>query len=190
MKPSAPLWMKLAAGALGAVLAMTFFWLLTVPRGYEANLGAPVKPAQLEPLGELPALEAVTLDGTEVQSEALAGRVTVLYFWGTTCPPCVAGIPAFREAWRKELASLPDFTFVAFASDQDRVKLERFISSRGIEWPVAAADNEINMDVWRTLGIEATPTTIIVDPQGQIRWAGSKLPANLAQIVRTLAAEG
>jgi|GEM_PF-5743494 len=184
-KPVAPI----LAGVLGAILAMLFFWLLTIPRAGESGMGATIDPADLAPQGALPAISITTLDGNTHTTESLRGKVAVLHFWGTTCPPCVGELPALRESWRDELKDMPDLAFLAIANDQDRRILERFMQARGVEWPVAATTDEATLATWSTLNVEYTPSTVIVDPQGQIRWTGSKLPENLPAIVKALASE-
>ena len=175
------------AGALILALAIALGWLLLLPRSYETGLGARVNPAELEPLGALPAIAITALDGTTYSNATLAGKVAVLHFWGTNCAPCVGEIPALRAAWPTELEPLPEFAFVALASDRNVRTLERFITSRGILWPVAASQEPATTAVWGNLGIESTPTTVIVDPTGQIRWVGTKIPENLPEIVKALA---
>lgn len=180
---------SILAGILGAILAMTFFWLLTIPRVGESGMGAILNPADLAPQGTLPAISITTLDGTTHTTESLRGKVAVLHFWGTTCPPCVGELPALRESWRTELSNMPDLAFLAIANDQDQRILERFMQARGVEWPVAATLDEATLATWSTLKVEYTPTTVIVDPQGKIRWTGAKLPENLPEIVKILASE-
>ncbi|MCG3151514.1 MAG: Thiol-disulfide oxidoreductase ResA [bacterium] len=179
--------MRFGAALVGGLFAMAVFWMLTVPQSGETGLGPRVDPASLQPRAALPAIELTLLDGTEVSSASFAGQVTVLHFWGTTCPPCVAETPALRDAWQQELGNMTDLTFIAIASDRDRRTLERFVEARGVTWPVAGSLDDQTVQVWQTLGVRVTPTTVIIDPQGQVRWTGSKLPGNLAEIVRTLA---
>ena len=45
-------------------------------------------------LGQAPAYELTTLDGVTIASEELRGRVVVLNFWATWCPPCVREMPS------------------------------------------------------------------------------------------------
>jgi thiol-disulfide isomerase/thioredoxin len=49
--------------------------------------------AATAPGNTLPELELVTLDGNHLTSADFRGKVVLLDFWGTWCPPCVASIP-------------------------------------------------------------------------------------------------
>jgi peroxiredoxin len=188
---SKPLKLGLAGGALLAALVAAFAWLLLTPRAYEADLGTPVALSELEPQGPLPGVAITTLDGVTYTNADLAGKVTVLHFWGTHCGPCVQELPALREEYRQVLAKRDDLTFIGLANNNDLHTLERFIASRGVPFPVAAATDEATLAVWSTLGIQSTPSTVIVDPLGRIRWVGkgTKIPGNLRELIGHLAQE-
>jgi thiol-disulfide isomerase/thioredoxin len=48
-----------------------------------------------------PAIVAIDVDGKPVSLADLKGRVVLVEFWATWCPPCVASIPALDELARK-----------------------------------------------------------------------------------------
>ncbi|MEO7994300.1 MAG: TlpA disulfide reductase family protein, partial [bacterium] len=146
----------------------------------------PVPIEKLHALGALPPMDLQTLDGKTITNADLAGKVTILHFWGTHCPPCVAETPALKAAYDSTLAGDPRLTFITLANDQSHHDLERYVSGRGLTWPVIPS-TETAVVFWQSIGIDESPATVIVDPQGQIQWAGLHIPSNLPEIVSHLA---
>ena len=104
------------------------------------------------------------LDGETVRSSDFAGKVVVLNFWATWCPPCRMEIPGFVKL-QEELGA--DVTIVGVSLDQTGVaEVKAFSERMKINYPVVMGNAEIVSDYG---GIEAIPTTFIIDRDGQIR---------------------
>ena len=58
-------------------------------------------PAWSAPARKLPKFSLKLVDGTVVDSKDLAGKVTVIDFWGTWCAPCLAEIPNYNAFYRE-----------------------------------------------------------------------------------------
>ena len=56
--------------------------------------------------GQAPPFDLPTLDGGRLRLSDLRGRVTLLVFWATWCPPCLEEIPAL-EALNRQLSGRP-----------------------------------------------------------------------------------
>ncbi|HYE76466.1 MAG TPA: TlpA disulfide reductase family protein [bacterium] len=154
-----------------------------LPGGEPPNtLGPAVASSEFQQLGALPAINVATIEGRPISSADLAGKVTVLHFWGTRCGPCLQELPSLREEYRTTLAKHPELALVTLASDRDRAAVERFMQSRGVDFPVVLSDTPEAVGVWDALGVRQTPTTVIADGSGQIRWVGHKVPRNVAEI--------
>ncbi len=116
-------------------------------------------------IGPVPAWSLKDLNGEPVGSEQLKGKVVVLDFWATWCPPCIKEIPGYTELAQKYG---PDgLVIVGVSLDQagpDAVKTfrERF----KVNYPLAMGDETI---VAAFGGIEAIPTTFLIDREGRIR---------------------
>jgi thiol-disulfide isomerase/thioredoxin len=86
-----------------------------------------------------PAFSAQTLDGKTLRfPEDFAGRIVLLDFWATWCPPCVAEIPHLREA--QERFGERGLTIVGVSLDgPNGITAERvaqFMRDRRMDWPV------------------------------------------------------
>lgn len=114
----------------------------------------------------LPDFETVTLTGDYLTAEDLRGKVVLMDFWFTSCPPCQRALPGLRKMSRK-MADSP-FVIVSVSTDQDQATLREFIARNGMEWPqVWDKDHELV----RKLGITSYPTYLVVSHEGEILYS-------------------
>ena len=123
-----------------------------------------------------PPIHATTLAGTPFNAGATAGKITVLNFWATWCPPCRAETPDMNAAYRKLHA--PDVVFLGIDTTETAPIVKTFLSAKGVPYPSALA----GPDVYNGYGIAYIPTTIVLDAHGIVRarWVGGIEPAQLA----------
>jgi thiol-disulfide isomerase/thioredoxin len=110
-----------------------------------------------------PAFEAKALTGEPVSRARLKGKVILMNFWATWCPPCRAEIPeliALQNEFKDQLE------VVGVSEDEDPpAQVLRFAKQMGINYPIAMSTNELTKDFG---GVEALPTTFIIDTQGRV----------------------
>jgi peroxiredoxin len=115
-----------------------------------------------EVAGMAPAFTLTDLAGKSVSLADFRGKVVVLDFWATWCPPCKREIPDFIDL-QKEYGS-QGVQIVGIALDEpDKVKA--FAAQNGMNYPVLIGSNEVAMKYG---GIEGIPTTFIIDKSGKI----------------------
>jgi peroxiredoxin len=105
-------------------------------------------------------------EGKAVSSDQFKGKVVVLDFWATWCPPCRAEIPGYVELQKKYAAD--GLVIVGVSMDQDgALVVKKFMASQGVNYPVVlGADSNIASDYG---DITVIPTTFIIDREGHIR---------------------
>ena len=126
--------------------------------------GAAVLRAQNE---NVPAPDFVLKDlqGKDLKLADYKGKVLVLNFWATWCPPCRAEIPDFVEAY----AANKDKGLEILGVSVDRMTADRllpFVSKAKINYPVVLADAKIVQDYEPG---DYIPATIIIDKKGIVR---------------------
>jgi len=106
------------------------------------------------------------LEGREHSLSEWAGKILVVNFWATWCPPCVIEIPAFVEL--QTTLGARGLQFVGIALD-DPVAAATFATARGINYPVLAGEDDV-AQLMQRLGnhIGALPFTVVFDRSGAV----------------------
>ena len=105
---------------------------------------------------------AQTLDGQTISSATWRGKVTLVNFWATWCPPCKAEIPdliALQNKYRDQLQ------IIGISEDETPDVVRRFVAEYKINYPVVM----VSPDMRRALpGVASLPTTFMLDRDGRI----------------------
>lgn len=106
-----------------------------------------------------------TLEGETITLSDLRGRVVLVNFWATWCPPCRAEMPAFEQAFQDY--EKQGFTIVAVnATAQDNLRdIATFVEEFGLSFPIAL---DIDGSVNEQYQIRSLPTSFFVSKEGII----------------------
>jgi thiol-disulfide isomerase/thioredoxin len=136
-----------------------------VPKVTGAVDGAGAQAMALPTMGPAPRWSVKDLNGAVVSSEQLKGKVVVIDFWATWCPPCIKEVPGYTELMRKYGSD--GLVIVGISLDQGGPGVVKTFGERfKVNYPLAMGDDAI---VAAFGGVEAIPTTFLIDRQGQIR---------------------
>jgi peroxiredoxin/outer membrane lipoprotein-sorting protein len=103
-------------------------------------------------------------DGQSVSLSDLKGKVVVLDFWATWCPPCVKSLPHLDQLYQQTAGDRVRVFAVNLKEDDQQV--HSFLQSKGLSLPVLM-DRE--GEVAQKFNIHAIPQTIVIGKDGSIR---------------------
>lgn len=105
------------------------------------------------------------LGGETVESSQFDGKVVVLNFWATWCPPCRMEIPGFIDLQRDYEED--GLVIIGVSLDESGPEaVAEFSESMGINYPIVMGDMRITGAFG---GIRVLPTTYVIDREGNIR---------------------
>jgi thioredoxin-like negative regulator of GroEL len=110
-----------------------------------------------------PDFRAVLADGQEISLQSLKGKVVVLDFWATWCPPCRESIPDLKELVRKY--GEKKFVLLSISVDHDEAAWRKFLEKHAMTWP-QCRDQDLT---FRQFEVNAFPTYIVLDGEGAVR---------------------
>jgi len=106
-------------------------------------------------------LRVTAIDGSEIDLSKLRGKVVLLDFWATRCPPCVEELPKVLATYRKFRGK--GFEIIGISTDENKEILTTFVKARGIQWPQYLDEKRAISDRWQIPGL---PTMWLVDKKG------------------------
>jgi peroxiredoxin len=149
------------------------------PTGDKAPPGPSAKSA--------PSFTLQDLKGNQISLSDFKGKVVVLDFWATWCPPCVKEIPHFIELYKQYKDQ--GFAMVGISVDREGISVVKsFTRKYQINYPILMTDGQVQKAYG---GIPSIPTTFVIDSAGNIRrkYVGYRDKAVFEADIKALLAE-
>jgi thiol-disulfide isomerase/thioredoxin/tetratricopeptide (TPR) repeat protein len=160
-----------------AIVAVAF----SVATGAASGEAPPTGNASALQAGDpVPAFSARSLEsGRQLTPADFAGKVLVVNFWATWCPPCRAETPDMVRAYRRLRAN--DVAFLGIDTTEVPSVINTFLSAKDVSYPIALGGPA----TYNGFGIAYIPTTVVIDAHGIVRarWTGQIAEERLAQFV-------
>ena len=130
----------------------------------------------------------VLLDGSRQTTADMKGKVTLVNFWATSCTTCVAEMPQIVSTYDKYKAKGYDTLAVAMQYDPPSYVVN-FAETRKLPFKVAIDNTGKVAQAWGD--VKLTPTTYIVNKQGQIvkKYVGAPNFDELHKLIEKLLGE-
>jgi len=97
------------------------------------------------------------------------GKVVLVDFWATWCPPCIKEVPHFVSLQKK--LGPKGFQIVGVSLDEGSAVVEKFITKFDVNYPIVMGNQKL-VELYG--GVQAIPTTFLLDKQLKIvnKWVG------------------
>lgn len=130
---------------------------------------APAKPVEVAAgdIGShLPEFSVTDMQGREVSSADLHGKVVLIDIWATWCEPCKREMPGYQKL--QDRYSSRGFAVIGLKANMmaDTEDPLQFAAKLGIHYPLVVATDDL---MQKFVGLEGLPTTLLYDRQGVLR---------------------
>jgi cytochrome c biogenesis protein CcmG/thiol:disulfide interchange protein DsbE len=156
--------------SLAAIVAGSFVLAMGARAGGEKNLVGETPP-EIKADGWLNAEKPVSLAD-------LKGKVVVVEFWATWCPPCRRSIPHLIQLHEKYAK---DGVVIVGLTDEPKDKVEPFAKKMNMTYIVGYGS-----PTGDAYGVEGIPTAFVIGPEGKVVWSGHPMDENFEKTLEGL----
>ncbi|HQH71450.1 MAG TPA: TlpA disulfide reductase family protein [bacterium] len=112
---------------------------------------------------EAPLFTATTLEGKKLDLQKLRGKLVLIDFWATWCPPCRAEVPHLLEVYEKYHKK--GFEIVSVSVNDKEAKVKEFQKTHKMNWiHIRDAESKIA----EKYGVVSIPAPFLIDPEGKL----------------------
>ncbi len=148
------------------VLAAFFLYLnkdlISVPKT-EQDFPNPV----LKTGAMAPELEMTDVEGKTHRLSEYRGKVVLLNFWATWCPPCIAEMPALEAAYAK--LKNQGFEILAINLDEQPKAVHKILQDQKLSFKIFLDPQGKAAQAYLVYGL---PYTVVLDREGKIQYKG------------------
>lgn len=113
-----------------------------------------------------PAFSLLDIDGNTHHLADYRGKVVVVNFWATWCPPCREEMPSMQRAWESTLKQ-EGIPMLAINVGEDEETIFAFTGDYPVDFPLLMDLDSAVINSWPVRGL---PTTFIVDKKGHLAY--------------------
>ena len=114
-----------------------------------------------------PDFSETDLAGQPLSVASRKGKVVLVDFWATWCPPCRAELPNVIKTYQKHHRE--GFEIIGVSLDSERAKLDAFLKQQdGMTWPQYFDGQGWGNKLAAKYGVQAIPFALLIGPDGKI----------------------
>jgi thiol-disulfide isomerase/thioredoxin len=146
------------------LLAVSALAALVVAFVFTTNLKPPEGQAGLPKLSAGKNLAVFARDGKKVDLSALQGRIVLVHFWATWCPPCVDELPELDRFWQR-YRNNPSIALYSVSVDDSWEAIDAFRKEHPFDLPLY---RDPQSKTAHKFGTTKFPETYIADRNGKV----------------------
>ena len=154
-----------------AIVVGLIIWLLPSAQAQNGkqDMEQAIAQSTLVKVGDkAPEFSVEMLDGSTLSSASLKGKVVLVNFWATWCPPCREELKYVQKDIVDRFAGR-DFAFVAVSRGETRAKVEAFVKEHGYKFPIALDPQQA---AYKLFASNYIPRNFLIDREGNIAFYG------------------
>ena len=164
---------------------VTAWSVLVIPALFFVLLFGNAYNAHSQTLTKVPPFSIVCFDDSSrlISNEIFKGKLTLIDFWATWCPPCVEEIPELSRVY--EIFKDSGFAVLSFSFDKSAEQLRKFRSKRfAMPWINAWVEDGFGSLIAHFFDVQNIPHQLLVDENGAVLAMDEELRG--AQLEQTL----
>ncbi|HUS87230.1 MAG TPA: TlpA disulfide reductase family protein [Bacteroidales bacterium] len=138
---------------------------------------------------DAPTFRFMTIDGKEFNTAQLKGKVVMINFFATWCPPCKKELPVLQKNISEKYSNNSDFVLVVVGREHNAGELIKFAEDNKYMLPFAP---DPERDIYSLFAEKTIPRNVIIDKNGKISFQSigytegefNKLEQHLADLLK------
>ncbi len=169
-----------------ALVAAIIFWPVEASANSAVQQPQDIESTTLIHAGDVaPDFTVEMLDGKKVTLSSLRGKVVLVCFWATWCPPCRQEMAHMQEGVIDRFAG-SDLVVLPISRGEKRETVEKFIEKMGYGFPVGL---DIDQSIYSKYASNYVPRSVVINREGEVVYVAVGYDEQIAQEIGVAIAE-